>query len=269
MCFPPNQVFRYAHTVKRCAFCSIEAARLSGEHIWDDWLNRALPTKKFRVRQRRLTVEPFREYDAVVLKEKLAVVCEQCNHNWMSDLTDRVKRSFSEIIIKGTPTSLQDPDIGMLAAFAFMKAVVADDATPKPEPFFTRAVRERFRHTLAVPGDIQMWLAAYQGAHRFGGKFNTAFFAPNEPSPVTGIEFYSFTYVVGHLVFQTLAARWTQVGRRTMPAPFLKPNRYWDPAVIRFWPDVPAPVSLPPSKYLGDDTIDNFIARFSVPINLS
>jgi hypothetical protein len=243
--------------------------KLSGEHIWDNWLNRALPTKKFRVRQRRSTVEPFREYDAVALKEKLAVVCEDCNHNWMSNVTDRVKRSFSDLIIKGKPMSLKDEDIGLLAAFAFMKAVVADHATPKSEPFFPRAVRERFRDSLAVPSDIQMWLAAYQGAHRFGGKFNTAFLVPNEPSPLTGIEFYGFTYVVGHLVVQTLSARWTQIGRRATPVPFLKPNSYWDPAVVLFWPNVPAPVSWPPPKYLGDDTIDNFIARFSVPINLS
>ena len=261
--------FSTLNSVNTCAFCPTTAVKLSGEHIWDDWLNRALPTKKFRVRQRRSTIEPFREYDAVVLKEKLAVVCEKCNHNWMSAVTHRVKRSFSDLITKGTPTSLKDEDIGLLAAFAFMKAVVADHATPKSDPFFTRAVRERFRDSLAVPSDIQMWLAAYQGAHRFGGKFNTAFLAPNEPSPLTGIEFYAFTYVVGQLVVQTLSARWTQIGRKATPVPFLKPNYYWDPAVVRFWPNVPAPVSWPPPKYLGDDTIDNFIARFSVPINLS
>jgi len=252
-----------------CAFCPTEAVKLSGEHIWDDWLNRALPTKRFRVRQRRSTAEPFREYDALVLKERLAVVCEKCNHTWMSRLTDRVKRSFADMIIQGRPVSLRDEELGLIAAFTFMKAVVADHATPKPEPFFTRAAREYFRETLAVPSDIQMWLAAYQGSQRFAGKFNTAILTPNEPSPLTGIEFYSFTYVVGHLVVQSLAARWTQIGRRATPTPFLKPDVYWDPAAVRFWPNVPVPVTWPPSKYLGDNTIDNFIARFGVPIKLS
>jgi hypothetical protein len=83
----------------------------------------------------------------------------------------------------------------------------------------------------------------------------------SEPSPLTGIEFYSFTYVIGHPVIQTLAARWTRIDRRAMPVPFLQPNSCWDPAVVRFWPKVPAAVTWPPPKYRGGDTIDNFIAR--------
>jgi hypothetical protein len=265
---PARVIFDYAQSVKTCAFCPTEAAKLSGEHIWDDWLNRALPTKRFRVKQRRSTIEPFREYDAAKLNEKLTVVCEECNHNWMSDLTDRVKRSFSNMIINGTQTSLQRKDISLIAAYAFMKSVVADHATPKGDSFYAKAVRERFRETQVVPTNIQMWLAAYQGIHRFGGKFNTAFLTPNEPSPITEIEFYSFTYVIGHLVLQTLGARWVQIEQRGKPVPLLQPNFYWDPAVVRFWPNVPPPVAWPPAKYLGDDTIDNFIARFGVRITV-
>src|ERR1017187_8956735 len=131
--------------MKRCAFCPTEATKLSGEHIWEDWLNRALPTKRFKVRQKWNRLDPFREYDARIIKEKLPVVCEECNNTWMSDLSNRTKQAFSEMIVNGTPTTLQPTDIDLLAAFPFMKAVVADHATVKADPFFVADVRERFR----------------------------------------------------------------------------------------------------------------------------
>jgi hypothetical protein len=254
--------------VKRCAFCPTEASKLSGEHIWDDWLNRALPTERFRVRQRLSRLDPFREYDATVLKEKLPVVCEKCNNTWMSDITDRVKRSCQDAIIDGAPLSLLPGNIALLAAFAFLKSVVADHATQLDDPFFTRGARERFRESLAVPTQVQMWIAAYQGAYRYSGKCDTGILTPSQPGPLYGIEFYAFTYVVGHLVLQTLAPRWKDIRHRTKLLPVLNPDAYWNPAVIKFWPDNGSSVSWPPSKYIGDDTIEKFIDRFNVSINI-
>jgi hypothetical protein len=248
-----------------CAFCLTEAAQLSREHIWDDWLNRALPTKRFRVRQRWSQDQPFREYDATVLQEKLAVVCKNCNHTWMSDLTDRVKRGYSDQIIKGAALSLTADDAALLGAYAFMKSVVADHATPKDERFFSQEVRERFRKTLSIPPNVRMWIAAYQGAHRFGGRCHTAILSPNESSVLDGIEFYCFTYVVGHLVLQTHAVRWKDGRRAAAPVP--KADPYWGPAVFQSWP-YSGPVSWPPTKYIGDDTLEALMNRFSLPISV-
>jgi hypothetical protein len=248
-----------------CAFCTTEAAKLSHEHIWDDWLNRALPTKRFRVRQRRSQDQPFRQYDATVLQEKLAVVCENCNHTWMSDLTNRVKLAYSDQIIDGAALTLTPDDAALLAAYAFMKSVVADHATPKDERFFSREVQERFRKTLSIPPNVRMWIAAYQGAQRFGGRFHNAVLRPNEPSVLDGIEFYCFTYVVGQLALQTHAVRWRD-GRNAF-APVPRPDPYWDPAVIQFW-SFSGPVSWPPTKYIGDDTLEALMNRFSLPISV-
>jgi hypothetical protein len=116
-------------SVKRCAFCPTEAKKLSREHIWDDWLNRTLPTKQYRVRQRFSQLDPFREYDARKLNETLAVVCEQCNGTWMSDLSNRAKQAFSEIIVNGVTVTLSPADTKLLAAYTFLKCVVGDHAT--------------------------------------------------------------------------------------------------------------------------------------------
>jgi hypothetical protein len=179
----------------------------------------------------------------------------------MSDLTKRVKENFKDSIISGAPLPMLPQDIAILAAFTFMKAVVAYDAIPNVEPFFPRAVRERFRQSLAIPPNVQMWIAAYQGTQRYSGRciagVSAAAFGPYE-----GTEFLAFTYVVGHLVLQLLSPRWKDVRNRTRVLPVHVPLPHWNPAVISFWPDTGFPGSWPPPKYIGDDTIEQFIDRF-------
>jgi hypothetical protein len=254
--------------MKLCAFCPAETVKRGGEHIWDDWLNRALPTTKFRVKQRLSSADPFREYEAAILKEKLPAVCEKCNHTWMSDLTGRVKEHFHDAIVNDDPLYISVRDPALLAAFTFLKAIVADHAIKKENPFFTRAVREQFRVSLAIPPEVQIWIAAYQGAQRYSGRCSNAILTPNEPSPLYGIEFYSFTYVVGHLVLQLHAPRWKYVHRRSATLPVLSPHDQWSPATIQVWPSNGSAVSWPPSKYLGDNIIEAFINRFALPIRM-
>jgi hypothetical protein len=254
--------------MRKCAFCSTDAVKRGGEHIWDDWLNRALPSERFRVKQRLSHRDAFKEYDRKVIKEKLPVVCEKCNNTWMSDLTGRVKDHFQDAIINGTSLSFAVRDTALLAAFAFMKAVVADHAIQKDYPCFTRTDRERFRESLTIPSGVQMWIAAYQGVKRYSGRCCNAILTPNEPSPFYGIEFYSFTYVVGQLALQVHAARWKHIHRRIIPLPVINPHDQWRPAAIRFWPSDGSTFSWPPSKYLGDNIIEAFINRLSLPIRM-
>ena len=60
----------------------------------------------------------------------------------MSDLTDRVKRAYSDQIFNGAALTLTPGDAALLGAYAFMKSVVADHATPKDERFYPQQVRE-------------------------------------------------------------------------------------------------------------------------------
>jgi len=106
--------------VKHCAFCPVTANKLSREHIWDDWLNEVLPRAGYRVKHRLSPTAPFKEYKAKILKEKLAVVCETCNHGWMSELTNEVKKSCSSPILHGTPVLFSPAETTTLAAFGFI-----------------------------------------------------------------------------------------------------------------------------------------------------
>lgn len=198
----------------------------------------------------------------------MPVVCEECNHTWMSDLTNQTKQTFERMIIDGTPTCLLPAGIDLLSAFTFLKAVVVDHGTEPEEPFFTRAARERFKAGLVIPPAVQIWIGAFQGAAAYSGRVENGFLIVNEPGPLYGMQFYTFTYVVGKLVLQLLAPRWKQLMERYKPLPRMTPHSYWDQATVQLWPNAAAGIAWPPSKYLGDKMIQPFIDRFNVQTNL-
>lgn len=253
----------------RCAFCHNDAVERGGEHIWDAWLNKKLPETRYRARKQYTTNSPLIEYDTDSLNEKLPVICDECNHGWMSVLSLKVKERFERVVLDGEPFSLGARDAAILAAFTFMKAAVTNHlAVHEHEPFFSRAAREKFRTSLAVPPMVKMWFAAFQGEARISTRSNFSVVRTSNPGPLYGIEFGGFTYVVGKLALQLLAARWKDIRDRGRPLLSLTPNAYWEQATVLFWPYKVDFLSWPPLKYLGDDVMQAFIHRFSNPVNL-
>jgi hypothetical protein len=255
--------------MKKCAFCPNDAVERGGEHVWDDWVNKALPKTLYRAQKRYALHTPTIEYNTNELGEKLPVVCTDCNSGWMSVLTNKTKETFSRAILDGEPFTLGPRDAALLAAFTFMKAVVTSHNIEDYEPFFTRAARERFRASYTIPPWVKEWFAAYQGAARMSTKNNLSIVSAITHGPLHGIEFCSFTYVVGKLALQLLAPRWKHIDHRGRQLLSLTPNAYWNPAAILFWPHDGSVLSWPPPKYLGGDTIQAFIERFNNPVNLT
>jgi hypothetical protein len=146
-----------------CAFCPADAVERGGEHVWDNWINKALPETWYHARKQYSLDSPLIEYDTKSLNEQLPVVCEACNSGWMSELSRKVKDRFAPAMLDGEPFSLGARDGAILAAFTFLKAVVTNHCTVEQyEPFFTRAARERFRTSLEVPPLTKMWFAAFK-----------------------------------------------------------------------------------------------------------
>jgi hypothetical protein len=203
----------------------------------------------------------------VGLKEKLKVVCGDCNSGWMSALTEKMKKRFAGAILDGSPFSLDVTDAALLAAFTLMKATVKDYCYSN-DVFFARAARERLRTELTIPNLVKMWIAAYEGTARYTFQSNINVVTVSTPSPLYGIEFFCYTYIVGKLVLQLLAPRWESILDRGKPLVTLKPHIHWQPAAIQFWPFPKREISWPPEKYLGDSVIEQFLYRFHVPIVL-
>jgi len=251
----------------KCAFCPADAVEIGGEHVFDNWINKALPKLRYRaIKVDSLDVPPVL-FDADRLNEKLPVVCKECNNGWMSVLSLKVKDRFGRAMLDGEPFSLGPRDAAVLAAFTFMKAVVTNH-TIDYEPFFTRGARERFRTSLVLPPSIKAWMAAFRGKARMSTRNSMGIVSTDDPSPLQGLEFCSFTHVVGKLALQLLAPRWKQINHRGRPVLSLNPNVYWQPATILFWPHSGSFLSWPPPKYLSDDTIKTFIERFVAPVNV-
>jgi hypothetical protein len=252
---------------KTCAFCSNDAVERGGEHIWDDWLNKALPKTTYRARRQYSLDSPAVEFDTDSLNEKLAVACQECNGGWMSDLTARTKDVFSRTMLHREPFSLGAKDAALLAAFAFMKTVVTNH-TIDDEPFFTSAARNTFRTSLAIPPLTKIWFASYEGVYRMSTINNLAIISANSPGPLYGQEFCSHTYVVGKLALQLLAVRWKDIKDRGKPLFSLTPNDYWSEAATLFWPYQGNTLSWPPPKHIGDDVIQAFIGRFRMKVEI-
>src|SRR5947209_12724723 len=163
--------------MKRCAFCPAEAVEKGGEHIWDDWLNKAFPRSKRRFRYID-SLGTSRQYDTYSLNEKIPAVCHDCNTQWMSQLTKRMKLTFESAITRGSPLCILPSGIALLAAFTFMKAAVAatqfaNGLGKGDEAFFTRRERERLRQSLEVPTNdtVRMWVATFKGKALNSGRF--------------------------------------------------------------------------------------------------
>jgi hypothetical protein len=254
---------------RKCAFCDNPAVDHGGEHLWDDWINRELPRKmRFNARRKLSLHSPPIEFVQVGLKEKVSSVCDECNHGWMSDLTAKIKDNFRDTIIGAAPFSLDAKSAALLASYTFMKAVVQDYGYNLDEPFFTRAACERFRESHSMPPLAKAWFAAYQGnsAYAFHGNIDLVQVTDGR---LEGMEFFSYTYVLGPLVLQLLAPRWKDLRRRNRPLVTLTPNKLrWQDAVIQFWPYTGEALSWPPRLYIGDNVSEQFFNRFRVPIKV-
>jgi hypothetical protein len=254
---------------RKYAFCDAPAVNKGGEHLWDDWLNEKLPPRtRFNARKRLSIDSSPIEFVQVGLKEKVPSVCAECNGGWMSALTAKMKERFSATILEGAPFSLAPSDAVLLAAYTFMKAIVKNYCYDIDEPFFTRAACERLRTSFTIPLQVKMWFAAYQGVSRYAFQSNFSIVSASAPSPLEGMEFFSYTYIFGNLVLQLLAPRWKDVLHRGRPLVTLTPNICWQIAATQFWPDAGKVLSWPPENYLGDSVIKHFIDRFQVPINV-
>lgn len=251
-----------------CAFCSRDAVKKGGEHIFEDWINKALPPVLYLSRTRYTKDSPTIESTADSLNEKLPVVCADCNNGWMSTLTTKVKDRFGRAMLDGEPFSLGARDAAILAAFTFLKAAVTNHFTSDchgAEPFFTRAARERFRTSLVIPPFVQIWVAAFE-SELFMNTYNRLSVVSPDGGPLYGMHFCSFTYIVGKLTLQLLAPGWKNINDRWRPLLCLEPDVRWKEADMLFWPHAGTFISWPPAKYIGDDLIEAYIERFRSPI---
>lgn len=248
--------------MKRCAFCPQDSKRLTGEHIWSAWVGRLFPRQEFQWVHTDPETQVSKTRKTWTADQTVNAVCNACNNGWMSDLESEASALLSDMIRDGTPKILSTSDLSTFAAFAFKNAIIANYMNPRREPFFTRAVRERFRMTRAIPAQVQMWFGSLPTVRAkflfFGYVLGPQ--VPNDNSSRSDLELYVFTWVAGHLIFQVAAPRYASLANRGKSLGVVTPRPFWDHLTPRFWPRSGA--AWPPGQQLNNELLQQFLHRW-------
>jgi hypothetical protein len=189
------------------------------------------------------------------LDVKAKVVCEPCNNTWMSQIEERhAKPAMTELITGSTDIPISQERAHSIALFAFKTFVICDHMRRNyPMRFFLRDVRYRFKSTLEIPYNVQMWFARFD--RRTDGLCTTIYH--NLPRP-DGLDLYVCTYAIGHFVFQAVAFR-KRVSWHVRPHMSAFEN-----LAVAFWPTIPDGFIWPPQIALMDaNNLTSFANRWA------
>lgn len=255
---------------KICAFC-LRPAKMSGEHVWADWIQKAFNLRKYVFRQIIHDADEVphiaRQWHTPSVNLKAHVVCENCNNTWMSDLENQNKSITKDMILSGYSLSLLPAGIATLAASAFKTAVIVDymntstGRRPFADSYFRPIIRNRFRESLALPEGFQVWLAYFRSSHAASGRLWSAYFK-HKTGAWKDFYFFTVTYAVGHLIFQALCPRWAKRTRRRRPLPLLPQEHKWHSLSVPMWPNDGLPVLWPPCQHFTDNSLYGFCDRW-------
>lgn len=128
--------FTHHGLVGMCAWCR-EDRQMSREHVFPDWLNGVFGTADdapYDVSWTQgFTGQPDtrRTYGSRVIDQTVKTVCVDCNTGWMSRLEDQARPALTALI-RDESRTLTAQDQVTLAAWAAMKAIVAEDLGGRP-----------------------------------------------------------------------------------------------------------------------------------------
>lgn len=217
--------------MKECAFC-FQPAKLSGEHVYSDWMNEVLPGGWESRFTKSADSSSASRYSAE-LDWKVKVVCEACNNGWMSDIEAKhAKPVMAPLIAGNIGISITQANAQSIAIFAFKTAVIMDLVRKDKdrEPFFSRRLRTAFRKHLDIPSIVRMWMCAYAPGARRADAF--AGYYSGEMPFVGPVQLCVCTYGVGGFAFQVVAVKHLGSGG-------LIPAGEFDKLSIPFWPEIP------------------------------
>lgn len=242
-----------------CAFCP-ETANITGEHLWSAWAGKMLGEREYLFTR----TDPDGRKSSWVKDEldlTANVVCGGCNGTWMSELETRMKDVAGEMMCHGTPAILNESEVETIAAFGFLKAVIADHMNRHwEESFYTLEERQLFRRNLTIPSRVQVWLARTVGGH---GDWKTDAIGTPLNTPQR-FQLNIFTYSFEYLVIQVIGSSWMKKSyrRHALPPRLTQPPQ-WGRASISIWPLTGSTISWPPAIPITSKTMLQFRTRWA------
>src|SRR5579871_3463184 len=104
---------------RSCAFCPKEA-KISGEHLWSDWICELFPDIRVKFRKWAAGDIDVNEWVADSIEHRLKVVCKPCNEGWMSTLESKhAKPAMKPLILSDNQVVLDTETLVSIVVFAF------------------------------------------------------------------------------------------------------------------------------------------------------
>jgi hypothetical protein len=218
--------------------------------------------QRYTVTETGLNAVLLRKEPARRINVTRPVVCDRCNNQWMSDLTNSAKGILHDAVFHARPMALGSEEIVTVVAYAVLKAIVYDRGRSDGLPFdFSPAVAREFAETLWPPEGTQVWIASLRSRHLHGARAALGAAHFNKP-PFRGYRLVVFTYALNHFVCQLTYPRWIKQRRSEVGRPFVKQFADWNGPSTPIWPDVQQ-AGWPPRESLTDERYADFADRWS------
>lgn len=226
---------------RRCVFCGA-AGKMSGEHIWPEWISKLLPEEAARevvtLHVADSHLGRLRSYQQRIFQMRVKGVCEPCNGGWMSRLESAVKPLIGGMLL-GRRRLLHPTGQGTLAAWAVLKVMMMQHAFPREIiPVGQYAELYAVRDDRRPPHGFRVYTARV--AHT-EGRAEPGFFHCNGIARVTGEPITHETPAEGYLATFTVLDLLVQVFRAQESiggddAEWIHPRNV-SPAMRRLWPE--------------------------------
>jgi hypothetical protein len=237
-----------------CGFCGAEGQ--SKEHLWAGWLARAIlesraqsGMKTFEQQVERAgRVSSFPKKD---LEHTVRMPCEPCNNGWMSDLENEVKLFLTDMAFRGQKTLLDEARQLSLVRWVVKTAMVNEFTGAVAEhKYFTESERRAFRERFAMPANLWIWLARYDGVLPLHSLQIRAPKGTHTPPTL-----YSLTFGSNFFVVQVFACREDRFGRIA--------EATQGPRLQQLYPSPGSWISWPPERTIDDDELQVLDYRFA------
>jgi hypothetical protein len=185
------------------------------------------------------------------LEHTVRMPCELCNNGWMSELENDVKPFVTDMAFRGQKTLLDEARQLSLVRWIVKTAMVNEFTGAATEhKYFTSSERLAFKESFAIPSNVWIWLARYDGVLPLHSLQIRAPKGSSNPPTL-----YSLTFGSNFFVTQVFGCR--EDGFRHI-AEATRGQR-----IQQLYPSPSGWISWPPEKTIDDDELQVLDYRFA------
>ena len=216
-----------------CAFCG-GGGKLSDEHVWPQWLSRALRQLPWAPKKDRPFVMRGPHDRRTRVIDVTAPICQACNNGWLAALEQDAQQALTPMIT-GRPVCLGRSEQALVAGWAVKTALIFD-LSSRSEAIIPLGYYRQFGQTRAALDSMCVFVAGYAGrAPAWATREELWVSIPHDEQPNA----FATTLTAGSLVLQVVGHFVKSASFRDLRWQFARTTR-------QIWPSIFETVSWPP-----------------------